>query len=213
MTARLNAIDRFITRFDTALRATTGAMGHPRRPSPGGDLPRTELLPDARRKSARLIRVNHCGEVCAQALYTGQALTARAPRVVQSLMDAAREEEDHLAWCQTRIEELDSHVSYLNPFWYGTSFALGAATGLLGDRISLGFVAATEEGVCKHLDDHLGRLPPEDLKSRKILEQMRVDERKHATNAMSSGGTGFPPAVKRLMHTLSGVMTETTYWL
>lgn len=214
-TKHLSPIDQLIVQFDGALRATTGTVGRTRRPSPADSVESdaAELTTNARRLSGRLMRVNHCGEVCAQALYQGQAVTARTPGVQESMKEAAREEEDHLAWCETRIEELDTHVSYLNPLWYTASLSIGVMTGLLGDRISLGFVAATEEGVCEHLDDHLERLPPEDLKSKRILEQMRADESRHATNAIAAGGTRFPRPVKRLMHRLSGMMTGTTYWI
>lgn len=212
-TKELSPLDQLIVGFDDALRATTGAIGKTRRSSPADSVETPELSANARALSGRLMRVNHCGEVCAQALYQGQAVTARAPRVQESMKEAAREEEDHLAWCESRIEELDSHVSYLNPLWYTASLSIGVMTGLLGDRISLGFVAATEEGVCKHLDDHLERLPPEDLKSKRVLEQMRADESRHATNAIAAGGIRFPGPVKRLMHRMSGIMTGTTYWI
>ncbi|MEX2488865.1 MAG: 2-polyprenyl-3-methyl-6-methoxy-1,4-benzoquinone monooxygenase [Pseudomonadales bacterium] len=209
----LSPLDRLIVQFDGALRATTGTMGTTARPSPGAKIEPVELNPTSRQRSASVMRVNHCGEVCAQALYQGQTLAARSPDVEQRMKDAAREEEDHLAWCETRIKELDSHVSYLNPFWYTTSFALGAATGLLGDKISLGFVAATEEGVCKHLDDYMDRLPSEDVRSREILAQMRTDESQHATNALAAGGTRFPQPIKRLMHRVSGLMTGSAWWI
>ncbi|MBD3649129.1 MAG: 2-polyprenyl-3-methyl-6-methoxy-1,4-benzoquinone monooxygenase [Pseudomonadales bacterium] len=206
-------VDRFICNFDAALRATVGGMGQTGRPSPGAGIADSPMPDTARQTSGRLMRVNHTGEVCAQALYNGQALSARSPRVAKSFREAAAEEEDHLYWCESRIRELDSHLSYLNPIWYLGSFTMGAVTGLLGDRISLGFVAATEEEVCKHLDDHLEKLSPEDRKSREILEQMRTDEQKHATNALASGGTRFPEPVKKLMPMVSGLMTRTSYWI
>lgn len=206
-------VDRFIVNFDAALRATVGGMGKTGRPSPGDEVTGAVLAKQARLTSAKLMRVNHTGEVCAQALYSGQALSARSPRVAASFREAASEEEDHLYWCESRIMELGSHVSYLNPIWYIGSFTMGAVTGLLGDRVSLGFVAATEEEVCKHLDEHLEKLPDDDLKSRKILVQMREDEQRHATNALASGGTRFPGPVKRLMHAASSLMTRTSYWI
>jgi len=132
---------------------------------------------------------------------------------VATLDQAAAEEADHLAWCQTRIKELDSHVSYLNPLWYAASFSIGAVTGLLGDKVNLGFVAATEEEVCKHLDRHLTLLPEEDHKSRQILTQMREDELRHKNNALTAGGANFPAPVKSLMHKVSSLMTKSTYWI
>jgi len=172
----------------------------------------TPLLEDDRRAhAAGLMRVNHAGEVCAQALYEGQAMVARDAEVRDALLAAAREEEDHLAWCDERLRELDSRPSVLNPLWYGVSFALGAATGLLGDNISLGFVAATEDQVCRHLDRHLHDLPPEDSRSRAIVAQMRDDEARHGTAALEAGGTEFPQPVKDAMTLVSTVMTATAY--
>src|SRR5690606_34450581 len=162
------------------------------------------------RHVAGLMRINHTGEVCAQALYQGQALTARLPRVRQAMEHAAEEEIDHLAWCEQRIRQLGSHTSVLNPLFYGLSFGIGASAGLISDRISLGFVAATEDQVCKHLDDHLGQLPAEDEKSRAILEQMRVDEAEHSTNAIAAGGLRFPAPIKFGMSMMAKVMTKTT---
>ena len=159
------------------------------------------------------MRINHTGEVCAQALYSGQALTAKASRVSGAMRQAAEEENDHLAWCEQRIAELDSHVSYLNPFWYIASFATGAVGGWLGDKVSLGFVAATEEEVCHHLDSHLEKLPTNDEKSRKILAQMRIDEARHQTSALESGGLRFPRPIKQLMRFTSKLMTKPTYWI
>jgi ubiquinone biosynthesis monooxygenase Coq7 len=159
------------------------------------------------------MRVNHTGEVCAQALYQGQALTAKLPTVRDEMQQAAEEEVDHLVWCEERLRELDSQPSYLNPAWYGLSFALGAIAGAVGDRVSLGFVAATEERVCRHLKDHLKQLPEEDRKSRLILQQMLEDEQRHGENALAAGGTDFPKPVKDAMSTVSRVMTETSYRL
>lgn len=159
------------------------------------------------------MRVNHCGEVCAQALYNGQSLTARSSRTTAALDHAAVEETDHLSWCESRIRELDSHVSYLNPFWYAASFGLGAAAGLMGDRVNLGFVAATEENVCEHLEEHLSRLPAEDTRSRAILEQMLRDESGHEQTALELGGARFVPPVKRAMRVVSRLMTRSTYWV
>lgn len=209
----LPSLDRLIIEFDSALRTAAGTSREAARPSPANDETEPDLTPTERDRSARLMRVNYCGEVCAQALYSAQAITTSSPRVAATMREAAREENDHLAWCESRISELDSHVSYLNPLWYATSFAVGLVTGALGDRINLGFVAATEEEVCNHLDDHLKRLPDKDVRSRKILEQMRVDEAKHATTAFQAGGARFPAPVKKAMQTVSRLMTESTYWL
>ena len=159
------------------------------------------------------MRVNHCGEVCAQALYEGQALTAKSPQTAASLKEAAEEETDHLSWCESRIRELDSNVSILNPFWYAASFSLGAVAGLLGDRVNLGFVAATEERVEDHLEEHLERLPEGDDRSRIILQQMKEDEARHGQNALDMGGAIFPQGVKKIMHAVSGAMTRSTYWI
>jgi ubiquinone biosynthesis monooxygenase Coq7 len=160
---------------------------------------------------AGLMRVNHTGEVCAQALYQGQALTAKLPTVRKEMQQAAQEEVDHLVWCEERLRELDSHTSYLNPAWYGLSFAMGAIAGAIGDKVSLGFVAATEERVCHHLRDHLKQLPDEDRKSQLILQQMLEDEQRHGENALEAGGTEFPGPVKDAMTTVSQVMTRTSY--
>jgi len=155
--------------------------------------------------------VNHTGEVCAQALYQGQALTARLPTVREEMQQAAQEEVDHLVWCEERLRELDSHTSYLNPAWYGMSFALGAIAGAIGDKVSLGFVAATEERVCTHLKEHLQQLPGEDRKSQLILQQMLEDEQRHGENALEAGGTDFPRPVKDAMSGVAKVMTSTSY--
>lgn len=210
---KLPSIDRLITEFDTALRAAAGTRHQSARPTPGNLEPTPDLSPAERERAAALMRVNHCGEVCAQALYSAQAIAARGSRTASAMRQAATEENDHLAWCEQRIAELDSHVSYLNPLWYAASFATGIVTGLMGDRVSLGFVAATEEEVCRHLDGHLERLPPDDSRSRKILEQMRIDEAKHRSGALEAGGAHFPQTVKRLMQNVSRLMTGTTYWL
>lgn len=208
-----NPVDQFITHFDTVLRTVAGSVGVTARPSPAAEVEEAELTDEQRKHAARLMRINHCGEVCAQALYQGQALTARSSRVAGALEEAAREETDHLSWCERRIAELESHVSYLNPFYYSASFATGLLTGLLGDKVNLGFVAATEEEVCRHLDNHLARLPDDDSKSRRILAQMREDEAKHANTALDAGGARFPSPVKRLMQGISNVMKRTTYWI
>ena len=206
-------LDELIIHFDRALRTAAGVVGKTDRDSPASEIDEDSLTQQERQNSARLMRVNHCGEVCAQALYNGQALTARSSRVARSMQQAAMEETDHLSWCEDRIKELDSHVSYLNPLWYGSSFCMGIITGLLGDKINLGFVAATEEQVCQHLEDHLEKLPEADKKSRAILIAMKEDESRHQQNALASGGLVFPPLVKKLMAHTAKLMTRTTYWI
>jgi len=196
---------------DAALRTLLPFSGQPSRPSPALLKTETELSESETRHVAGLMRINHTGEVCAQALYQGQALTARLPQVRQAMEQAADEEIDHLAWCEQRIRQLGSHTSVLNPIFYGLSFGIGASAGLISDRISLGFVAATEDQVCKHLDDHLGQLPAGDEKSRAILEQMRDDEAEHSTAAIEAGGLRFPAPVKFGMSLVSKVMTKATY--
>jgi ubiquinone biosynthesis monooxygenase Coq7 len=159
------------------------------------------------------MRINHAGEICAQGLYQGQALTARLPKVREKMEQAAEEENDHIAWTADRIKELGGHTSNLNPFWYAGSFALGAFAGLAGDRWSLGFVAETEKQVVAHLTGHLDRIATEDGKSRAILVQMREDEGKHATTAITAGAASFPRPIPRLMKFTSNIFTNTTYWV
>tara|TARA_A100000164_G_scaffold86448_1_gene74193 strand:+ start:2805 stop:3443 length:639 start_codon:yes stop_codon:yes gene_type:complete len=182
-----------------------------RRPSPGVDLEEIELSEEDRRDIAGLMRVNHTGEVCAQALYDGQAFVAEKQEIRESLIKAAEEEQDHLAWCHERLDQLSAAPSVLNPFFYLSSFAVGALAGKFGDTLSLGFVEATEAQVVKHLEDHLDRIPEEDLKSRAILGQMVEDEAKHGDHAIEMGGQEFPEFVKKGMSLLSKIMTETTY--
>ena len=208
---RLSLLDRLITEADTVLRTVTSRGHSAARPSPAAGHSDTELSDSERRHVAGLMRVNHTGEVCAQALYQGQALTAKLPTVREEMQQAAEEEVDHLVWCEQRLRELDSQPSILNPAWYGLSFALGAVAGAIGDRVSLGFVAATEERVCKHLQDHLKSLPEDDRKSRLILLQMLEDEQRHGDNALAAGGTDFPRPVKDAMTAVSRVMTGSSY--
>lgn len=208
----LSLIDNFIVNADRALR--TLAAGNDmtsERPSPARPLDEADLSEAERKKSAALMRVNHTGEVCAQALYQGQALTAKLPDVRAEMEHAAEEEIDHLVWCQERIDSLGSHTSYLNPVWYGLSFAIGAGAGLVSDKVSLGFVAATEHQVCKHLQEHLQELPEQDARSRAVVEQMLEDEARHADMALNAGGYSFPAPVKGLMTLVSKVMTKTSY--
>jgi ubiquinone biosynthesis monooxygenase Coq7 len=209
---RLSLIDNFIINADRALRTlAAGSDMTSERPSPARPLDEADLSDAERKKSAALMRVNHTGEVCAQALYQGQALTAKLPNIRAEMEKAAEEEIDHLVWCQDRIDALGSHTSYLNPVWYGLSFAIGAGAGLVSDKVSLGFVAATEDQVCKHLQEHLYELPEQDIRSRAVVEQMLDDESRHAEMALSAGGYAFPAPVKGLMTLVSKVMTKTSY--
>lgn len=209
---RLNALDQLIGAADDMLKTFAGGTPTPQRPSPAQEMASELELSDQERKHiAGLMRVNHCGEVCAQALYRGQALGARNANVRENMRQSALEEEDHLAWCEQRLEQLDSQPSYLNPLWYGLSFSIGALAGAAGDRVSLGFVAATEEQVCAHLKDHYAQLPKHDEKSRSILEQMIEDEGRHAEHALDEGGLRFPGVVKNGMSLMSKLMTATTY--
>lgn len=205
--------DRLLMQADAALRTLLPFSGSPTRPSPALPLEDAELSNSDSRHVAGLMRINHTGEVCAQALYQGQALTAKLPQVREAMEQAADEEIDHLAWCEQRIRELGSRPSLLNPLFYGLSFGIGATAGLISDRVSLGFVAATEDQVVKHLDQHLDQLPASDARSRAILEQMREDEQQHSTNALEAGGLRFPAPVKLGMGLLAKVMTATTYRL
>ncbi len=207
----MSPIDRFIIEFDTALRSVAGGANS-QRPTPGAELvSKTVLDAQERKHAAGLMRVNHVGEVCAQALYQSQKLLARNPQIQEMLNDSGQEEMDHLAWCETRLQELGSHTSYLNPFWYAGSFAIGLAAGLAGDKWSLGFVAETEKQVENHLASHLETLPPEDHRSRAIVDQMRIDEIEHGQAAVQSGGVELPDPVQKIMQMMSKVMTTTAY--
>ena len=204
--------DRLIVAFDRGLR-TLFAPAISARPRPGEDVPEGGMDAARRQHAAALMRVNHTGEVCAQALYQGQALTARTPEVRAALERAAHEETEHLAWTGQRIEELGSRTSVLNPLFYVGSFAMGAAAGLLGNRWNLGFLAETERQVVEHLEGHLSALPPEDGRSRAIVTEMQRDEARHATTAFEHGATELPAPVRALMRLASRVMTRTTYWV
>ena len=208
----MNLIDRFIAEFDQGLR-TVLAEAQTLRPFPDRDKSESQLSDSEKRRAAALMRINHSGEVCAQALYNGQALTARNPVTEAALREASQEETEHLAWCEKRIKELGSHKSFLNPMFYAGSFALGAFAGALGDKWNLGFLAETENQVGKHIEGHLKRLPEQDEKSRAILEQMKIDEAKHATTAITHGGAPLPLPVKLAMQLSSKIMTKTTYWI
>ncbi|HZJ95778.1 MAG TPA: 2-polyprenyl-3-methyl-6-methoxy-1,4-benzoquinone monooxygenase [Thiopseudomonas sp.] len=204
-------LDRLLLQADAALRTLVPNSSHAGRPSPAILEPESTLDPAQARHTAGLMRINHTGEVCAQALYQGQALTAKLPEIRESMEQAAEEEVDHLVWCEQRIRELGSQTSLLNPVFYGLSFAIGAGAGAISDKVSLGFVAATEQQVCKHLDDHLQQIPKSDRKSRAILEQMRIDEEEHANNALDAGGYRFPAPIKFGMSLMAKVMTSSTY--
>ena len=206
------ALDDLIVAFDKGLR-TVFAPARATGPVPGEELPQPDLAPDERARAAALMRVNHTGEVCAQALYQGQALTARNPDARAALDRAAQEETEHLAWTERRIDELGGRKSLLNPLFYAGSFAIGAVAGLLGDRVNLGFLAETERQVVAHLDGHLARLPQEDQKSRAVVEKMKADEAAHATSALQHGGADLPEPAKAVMRVASKVMTETAYWI
>ena len=210
---RLSAIDHFLVQADQALRTLAGSAPQPNRESPARGTAEGELSEQEKRHAAGLMRVNHSGEVCAQALYQGQALTAKLPEVGQQMAEAAAEEIDHLAWCEERINQLDGKPSLLNPLWYAASFGIGATAGLISDKLSLGFVAATEDQVCNHLQEHLDRLPANDSKSRAVVEQMLVDEKHHAESALDAGGYSFPSPVKKLMTVVSSAMTASSYRL
>jgi len=208
---RLNNADRFIMHLDTAVRTLFGAPQHTERSNPADEIDESELSEQQQRHVAGLMRVNHAGEVAAQGLYQGQSLTARLPEVREKMQRAALEENDHLAWCQKRVNSLGENTSLLNPLWYVGSVAIGAVAGKIGDKWSLGFVAETEHQVIRHLDEHLEQLPKQDEKSRAILEQMKEDESQHAITALDAGGAELPEPVKKFMALTSKVMTKTAY--
>ena len=203
-------IDDAIRGFDRALKTLTGSRTAQRK-SPAEAIDDAPMSDAQRTHAAGLMRVNHTGEVCAQALYEGQALTSVNGEVRAKLLEAAGEEADHLAWCAERLGELGSAPSVLNPLFYAASYAMGAVTGLAGDKISLGFVEATEHQVCEHLERHLESLPAQDAKSHAIVERMRDEEARHGSEALELGGAEFPAPIKQAMTLLSRVMTETTY--
>ena len=204
-------IDGFIIEFDRALRSIVGATPMRRSVPESSTMNESKLSAEEKKHAAGLMRVNHVGEVCAQALYQSQKLHAKSDDLKNKLEHAAIEEEDHLAWCERRLEELDSRPSLLNPVWYAGSFALGSIAGLAGDKISLGFVAETEKQVEHHLDDHLKELPSNDHRSRAIVAQMRADEIAHGQMAIQEGGVELPSAVQEVMKTMAKVMTVTAY--
>lgn len=212
-TRNYSPLDRVLVNLDQALRTLYGKPQTTDRPDPAAEIPESDLSETERKHVARLMRVNHTGEVCAQALYQGQALAARMPEVRSRMERSAEEENDHLKWCDTRLRELEDRKSLLNPLWYAGSFLMGAAAGLAGDKWSLGFVVETERQVEDHLDEHLSQIPAADHKTRAILEEMKTDEMRHAAVAEAAGAAGLPAPVKQGMRLISKVMTRSTYWI
>lgn len=211
MSRNFSPLDRFLTQIDSALRTATGQSVEARRANPAGQTPEVVMDESNRLHAAGLMRINHAGEVCAQALYAGQAATAKTPNVQADMQKAADEEIDHLSWCKERLNELDSAPSLLDPLWYAGSFAIGAVAGLAGDGWSLGFVKETENQVEAHLEGHIEKLPPEDARSRLILEQMKLDEARHAQMAVDSGAFDLPDPVRGLMKLTAGIMKAVAY--
>lgn len=206
-------IDLLMMTCNNALNTLFGQPKVTERADPASSVADCDLSQAERDLAGRLMRINHAGEVSAQGLYQGQALTARLPMVREKMERAALEENDHLAWCETRAKELGTHVSYLNPFWYIGSLTIGALAGIAGDKWSLGFVVETERQVVKHLEEHLAKLPGHDQKSRAVLDQMKIDEAHHATTALYAGGAELPLPVKLMMKGMSKVMTRTAYFI
>ncbi len=209
----MTAADRVLLEFDRALRTVFAQRRITTRPSPAAGEAESRLSPPQARHVQSLMRVNHAGEVAAQGLYHGQALTARSDKVRRRMRVSADEESDHLGWCEQRLAELGGNTSRLDPLWYAGSFAIGVAAGLVGDKWSLGFVAETENQVLEHLDTHLRALPETDDKSRAVLEQMRIDEKAHGKAAMDVGGVPLPRPARRLMRRVAGIMTRTAYYI
>lgn len=210
---RYGQTDRFIIEFDKLLAGVFARVPEPQRPSPAADCAAVKLSEAERRISSGLMRVNHAGEVSAQALYQGQSMTAHTGQLREAMRQAAAEELDHLHWCRLRLDELGTHSSLLNPVWYCGSFTIGALAGLLGDRWSLGFLAETENQVVRHLESHLQKLPVKDASSRVVLEQMKTDEARHACSAVQSGAVELPPGIRKIMQLCSRLMTGTAYWI
>lgn len=207
------AADHLLINADQALRTLFGRPLVTERPNPAEQIAEVEMSAQECQETVRLMRINHTGEVCAQALYQGQALTAKLPEIRERMERAALEENDHLAWCEARLQELGGRKSLLNPMWYGGSFTIGAIAGVAGDKWSLGFVAETEHQVEAHLNGHLDRLPQKDGKSRAILQQMKRDEVQHADMALAAGGVKLPWLIRQGMKVTAKVMTGTVYWL
>ncbi len=206
-------LDQLIATVDNGLRTVFGEPIVTERPNPASNIEEGELTSEQRKLAGRLMRINHAGEVSAQGLYQGQSITARLPKIRREMERAALEENDHLAWCESRAKELGTHVSLMNPLWYMGSLTIGAIAGLAGDKWSLGFVVETEHQVVKHLDEHMAKITPKDEKSQAILQQMKEDEAHHATVALHAGGSELPLPVKGMMKLTSKIMTKTTYWV
>jgi ubiquinone biosynthesis monooxygenase Coq7 len=212
-TRQLTPIDKLLAGVNNALRTVAAPAGRSARQSPSDEINATDLSANEKSHAAGLMRVNHSGEVAAQGLYQGHATVARDPTIEQQMKHAAEEEFDHLAWCEQRLTELGSGPSRLSPIWYAGAFAIGAISGTLGDRWSLGFIAETERQVCDHLTSHLDKLPEDDEKSRAIVEKMRDEEQEHGENAQDAGAADLPPPVRHLMQLTAKVMTKTAYWV
>ena len=210
---RLTPLDRFLASASNALRTVAAPAGRPARSNPSENIEDADLDDKQRAHAAGLMRVNHAGEVAAQALYQGHAMVARDKAIEDQMQRAADEEFDHLAWCEHRIHELGYEPSRLRPIWYAGAYAIGAASGMLGDKWSLGFIAETEKQVCTHLESHLHKLPSEDAKSRAIVEKMRDEEAAHGENAVDAGAAVLPWPVVRMMRATAKVMTKTAYWV
>jgi ubiquinone biosynthesis monooxygenase Coq7 len=209
----LSPLDRLLSGIDAALRTATAAPTRYTRPNPAADLPDTPMSDANKSHAAGLMRVNHAGEVAAQALYQGHAAVARDARIKADMRRAADEERDHLGWCEERLRELGEAPSRLSPVWYAGAFAIGAASGVLGDKWSLGFIEETERQVSEHLSGHLQRLPEDDLRSRAIVEKMRAEEEVHGANARDAGAAELPPPVRALMRLTARLMTGSAYWV
>ena len=206
-------VDRLCLGLDQAVRSLLCETRTTDRAYPAQAIAEPALTEEQKKQSAALMRVNHAGEVCAQALYHGQGLVSQSPQVREKMQQAALEEGDHLAWCQQRLDELHSHPSYLNPLWYSGSFLIGMVAGMVGDTWSLGFLAETEQQVVKHLETHLHLLPAEDKKSVAVLQKMQMDEEMHRDEAMHLGGRVLPLMIKQVMALMSKVMVKVAYWV
>jgi ubiquinone biosynthesis monooxygenase Coq7 len=210
---QMTPIDRLLAGLDNAIRTVAAPAGRPARQNPAADINDADLDDAQKAHVAGLMRINHAGEVAAQGLYQGHAVVARDPAIADQMQRAADEEFDHLAWCEQRLTELNASPSLLSPVWYAGAFAIGAASGILGDRWSLGFIAETERQVCAHLTSHLDRLPDDDAKTRAIVEMMRDEEEEHGENAIDAGAAELPRPVKRLMQLTAKAMTKMAYWV
>jgi len=212
-TRRFSPLDNFIMNIDQGVRTVFGKPDITERPNPADAVSENTMSDAEKKRAIGLMRVNHSGEVAAQALYQGQALTARNTETKEQMKRSAQEEFDHLDWCEKRVKDLGGHTSYLNPLWYAGSLTIGAMAGAIGDKWSLGFVVETEKQVGKHIEDHLSKLPESDDKSRAVLEQMDIDEAEHAIKAQNAGAAELPPPVKVLMKLTAKAMTNTAYRL